>query len=600
MVVPVDPSRSSIADGVLQARFERGGVANARLVWIGIRPGQPRSSDVLLSSAFRWMGRPAEWFSLSAPKTPDSDAIGQWVVLITAPSESLGSSLWLDGRRVFPRWSKDPPFESAKALAHGQAFTSDVSPLGRNALNEAARSPFERWRVRLAKGRRVFVPESDAAEDRFSDPALEALAQQIESRWSTGIERLRASDDELAVRVTTRLALMLDFGQGVVVPAWSGSADSDASDPQSQALATLLNDLTEPTLSAQQLAQRASVWLDAQPPAGTFVLDDAGLSDGATRSTLTRIGTANLKGGLVAASVSLAGKSPEIVSIDGLRVVTQSVAIATQVSGALPDSTRASPSDPSGSLVPSAARLAIATGAGVGVGEVPVLEARVRVGEWETPRRIVPLAVKATPPGFVIGPLSPEWTRETLMLSMTDPALTPVTPIAERSWSCGGLVLRDDRASSDARPGDPNAPTSWMVYLECRGVNPSLGTGKDGSSDGQDTVRLYFGATGASRVILAVRPDGALTIEQTNTAGQMPANSAGTQRVRAMRSSDRWSCWVPVPASAIERLGSDFVVRLGVSRIDPRGERSGWPRPMLPWQAEPGRVLIDLTSWGRE
>jgi hypothetical protein len=35
-----------------------------------------------------------------------------------------------------------------------------------------------------------------------------------------------------------------------------------------------------------------------------------------------------------------------------------------------------------------------------------------------------------------------------------------------------------------------------------------------------------------------------------------------------------------------------------VVRVDGRGRRSAWPRPMLPWQDEPGRAALDTRAWG--
>jgi len=54
-----------------------------------------------------------------------------------------------------------------------------------------------------------------------------------------------------------------------------------------------------------------------------------------------------------------------------------------------------------------------------------------------------------------------------------------------------------------------------------------------------------------------------------------------------------WSAWVPIPAS----VQAGRLVRVGMQRVDARGVRSAWPRPMMPWQIEPGRVALDLGQW---
>jgi hypothetical protein len=53
-----------------------------------------------------------------------------------------------------------------------------------------------------------------------------------------------------------------------------------------------------------------------------------------------------------------------------------------------------------------------------------------------------------------------------------------------------------------------------------------------------------------------------------------------------------------VPPGAIE---ADGHMRFGIMRerrlADGSIERTAWPRAMTPWQSEPGRICVDLTSW---
>lgn len=64
--------------------------------------------------------------------------------------------------------------------------------------------------------------------------------------------------------------------------------------------------------------------------------------------------------------------------------------------------------------------------------------------------------------------------------------------------------------------------------------------------------------------------------------------------VRVVRTSDRWSFRLPIPAECIEPSGE---IRLGITRTDLAGTRAAWPRPMLPWQDEPGRLsLVPLSQ----
>jgi len=66
--------------------------------------------------------------------------------------------------------------------------------------------------------------------------------------------------------------------------------------------------------------------------------------------------------------------------------------------------------------------------------------------------------------------------------------------------------------------------------------------------------------------------------------------------VRVTREPDRWTAIVRVPSDAVESRG---ILRIGLERTDSRGLRSAWPRAMLPWQAVPGRAVIDLAAWDR-
>ncbi len=55
-----------------------------------------------------------------------------------------------------------------------------------------------------------------------------------------------------------------------------------------------------------------------------------------------------------------------------------------------------------------------------------------------------------------------------------------------------------------------------------------------------------------------------------------------------------WSSVVRVPESVIE---PDGTLHIAVERIDADGNRSTWPRPVLPNQLEPGRATIRLVPW---
>jgi hypothetical protein len=97
---------------------------------------------------------------------------------------------------------------------------------------------------------------------------------------------------------------------------------------------------------------------------------------------------------------------------------------------------------------------------------------------------------------------------------------------------------------------------------------------------------VWLGATGAPASVLRVRASGEVTDEarfEDRTAG-----------AAVTRERDRWTAIVPIPAHAID---PDGVLRIALERLDGDGGRATWPRAVLPWREEPGRVAIDLTAW---
>lgn len=184
----------------------------------------------------------------------------------------------------------------------------------------------------------------------------------------------------------------------------------------------------------------------------------------------------------------------------------------------------------------------VATEAPTGARDVEPL--RVRAGTWDgrIAFRATPLAV--SPPGLTIGPLLPQW-RLASWLAGTPGA-------ADAPWTTAGLLHRSESGA-------------WQVYIECR-VPP------DAQTLGGEIVRVYWGAEGSAERVVEVKAP-----------------------MRAEVEGDRWSATVPLPAQAFE---ADGRLQLSLERVDARGARTSWPRPMMPEEAEPARALIDLKSWG--
>ena len=137
----------------------------------------------------------------------------------------------------------------------------------------------------------------------------------------------------------------------------------------------------------------------------------------------------------------------------------------------------------------------------------------------------------------------------------------------DEAWTAAGLVY--------AEAG------TWNVFIECR--SPVIGQA--------ETVRVWVGAFGAPAAILRISSAG----EVVDELGPRQGLSSKVTGAVVSRQGDTWTARVPIPARCIEKDGT---VRIGLDRTDALGRRTSWPRPMLPWQREPGRVAIDTSAWG--
>ncbi len=204
-------------------------------------------------------------------------------------------------------------------------------------------------------------------------------------------------------------------------------------------------------------------------------------------------------------------------------------------------------------------------GLATAVASVPLSEAEPNVvalaGDFERRLRTLTKPVSARPPGLSLGPTLSDLTMTSWMSGRFEraPALDETLGLLRRSLDGAG----------------------WEVYIECRSL-PEVDSAR------ADTLRLWLGAR------VSDRPP--IVIEAPREISEKPTVAAGGARV--LRERDRWIVVIPIPDDAV---GPDRLLRLALERTvvsDAGRRRSAWPRPMLPWQREPGRLTVDLATWG--
>ncbi|HRQ74121.1 MAG TPA: hypothetical protein PLU35_13935, partial [Phycisphaerales bacterium] len=496
---------------------------------------------------------PGEWSATppSAGVLPRS--VGTWAVVIDLPPDAEGRAVSIEGVRLAAAWHPDP----ASLADEGGGHPAWASPVGAAAWSSARyqrllsperRSPTLRWRWRLATMGLSAEPSEEGAWPGGTRGAtiVEALARQMEARWQVALARLWEADAATAERVRRALTASADFGDGTIAPVWPEDG---------AALESLLADLLDPGLRGEALAARATRWLDALPGATAWVIDDAGREMAVTGEVVAAIGLANLRdaatlGWLTRAAGGGTG-APEPTPLPGLSTARLTI-----------------PLPGSGSA---------GSGAATGRGPAPASAIDANCGPWAARLPVASGALIALPPGLRCGPLLHDWTLAAWITGREDAGAMPAPE-----------ALTVAMLQRGAAGGGTTGTGEWTLYVECMAK---------GGDDGPDAVRVWLGPYGAPKAVLRISSDGALVDELSAWSGDGAGGGvAGSEgHVSVTRSRDRWTVAVPVPARCIEGGGR---VRLAIERFTgEEGRRTAWPRRMLPWQAEPGRVVVDLSAW---
>lgn len=188
----------------------------------------------------------------------------------------------------------------------------------------------------------------------------------------------------------------------------------------------------------------------------------------------------------------------------------------------------------------------------------------INVGRWNTTRTVLSSPIPVTPPGLRMGPFLPTWT-----LDRWQAAAEPTRRPGDVEWTTAALLERL-----------PGSNEEWTLYVEC--LRP------EHAGNDADSVRIWIGPRSKPISVIRVTRGGTPTDELSLST---PEILAGSMRVQ----SDRWSFRIRLPRAAFDTQGG---ITLGLERIGSQGRRWTWPRPIAPWQSEPGRVRLDTSRWG--
>ncbi|MCA9304685.1 MAG: hypothetical protein KC996_11240 [Phycisphaerales bacterium] len=520
------------------------------LFWVGAEP------DPAVWTS--WTSPPLTTRALSAREATiiplDRRPIGGWYTRIDIPIDAVGQGIWIDGERSELNWLPDPERTRLESRTSEfdrffePALTEEQrnSPPVQDAIEHLASSPFTRWHARVILDgldpSERFVPmlapreegylselENEVLNTSEGELFLETLAHQREIRWQIILGRIWLIDPALAERLKESLTRVVRF-EGTLLPFWS----SDQS-----ALDELAHDLLSPWVDDELRAKRARAWLDAQPRAAVWVIDDLGALQPETQKFTPTLGIVSMP--------PEHGQSLVRLDAKGAQTVLETVGDSSMHKLTL--------STPIGETVK-------------GQTIVPVQEIRARIGYAEMTRPSVSAPIEARPPGVRLGPMHRDWTMQSLIIK--DPSADAAAPLAR---STAGMLYRT------ASPDERDARIGWSVYTECASVDPT---------NAEDTLTLWIGPYSAPLAAWTINAEGRVAL----LGGSML--SVGIPTVHVVTQEDRWTAQIELPPDAIP---DDLLLAIGIERRDGGGFHSAWPRRMFPGQHEPARLLVDLSTW---
>ncbi|MFG0258978.1 MAG: hypothetical protein ACF8LK_01390 [Phycisphaerales bacterium JB041] len=529
-------------------RLADGREFDGALVWIGVEP-DARSWSSWLPAFERWVVAPASDGAIPA-------SLGAWHLVAALSADAGTQPFELNGRTIAVNWLADPDtLRPTDAPGDWEPWRLDRDSPQPDAqlLAPEWRSPLRLWHARLVTtslGRPTATP--GLWQVRGDPGVLDRLAELIEARWRVGLARLWYADETVCRRLLATLGRTVEITPGTHAPAWP---------TDSGAIESLLIDLLDPRLKGAALAVRAAAWIEAMPQTAVWVEDDAAELLGDTSEPLVRVRAAGL------------GESPELVWVSGEGDYRVGEPRALEPGGVVEVA------------VPAAAGRMIAGGRGFTV--------RSGADAKSVAAREL-FAIR--PPGMRCGPLYLDWTLGAWAASqpgtgdLTGPEHSAVVLLYKDA--SGWAAFIECASPAPPAPNPPVADTKSDSTEDAAGGEPAPAA-RAGEPEvvrtradvAPDELTLWFGQRGRSAAVLRVSRTG--VVREDGDEGSEATYAVADE-------GDRWSVSVPVPAAAIE---PGQIVRLGLSRTDPRGVRTAWPRRLMPWDTEPARAAIDLKTW---
>ncbi len=541
MVLPVDVRGRIPSDARVQAQLDDSRVLDASLWWIGLDP---------LPAGSEWLAPEGEWHATRASDEPLAGVTGFWAIIAPMPIDAVGLGVWIEGERHEVRWLPDPR-SIAPTGAEWGAWERPASarlsgPLAERLLEPERRSPVRRWRAALAS--RGLEPRDDDWQP--TTPASPGAWLGVPGVGPSESGVLDAFAAQRAGKWQVALARLWEDDQTLqrdLVAALTRTVDFGAGAvapawrEDAIALDALLAGLLAEDGTAESRERAAHAFMRGMASGTAWVIDDAGAAD-AEQLPIGVAGIANLSAEEQLMWVRLGGdrEPPELAAIGPW--AAQRVELP--------------PRDPR-------LETTVVTG----------------VGEWRGDALLAPSPPVVRPPGARLGPLLNDWSMRAWLNSDPDAGALPV------GRETGAMLYRDRGL--------------WTLYVECFRDNTQpnqTATEADPASEGvplteapaQEAVRVWVGPFRRAQALIRLSESGDLRDEKLALDDLLPDTVPVSVR------DDRWAVHIPIPAEAI---GEDGLLRIGLERIHADGSRTAWPRRMMPWQTEPGRLVLDLGGW---